>query len=168
MRQTIYQGSVVDLGLEDVALPGGETITLEIVRHGGGAAVLALDDQQRICLLRQYRHAAGGWLWEIPAGKIDPGEAPEITARRELEEEAGVSAAHWRSLGFVYSTPGFCTERIYLYAASGLCPVPPRHHCHEVIEVHWLPWPQVQAMCRQGEIQDAKTLCALFAAGEPE
>ncbi len=162
-RRSVYQGQVVDLGLETVELPNGHRAELEIVRHPGGAAVLAQDAQDRLCLIRQYRHAAGGWLWEIPAGKIDPGETPATTAHRELQEEAGVSAGHWRDLGFIFSTPGFCTERIYLYQATLLQPVATEHHHHEVIEVHWLSREQVLAMCRAGEIQDAKTLCAIYA-----
>jgi len=164
MRKPVYQGAIVDLGIESVSLPNGHTVALEIVRHPGGAGVLAMDGNDCICLIRQFRHAAGGWLWEIPAGKIDPGETPESTAQRELQEEAGVRAGQWQSLGFIFATPGFCTERIYLYFARDLQPVSTLHHDHEVIEIHWLPREQVLAMCRDGEIQDAKTLCAIYAA----
>ena len=86
----IYRGKIIQLNLETVALPNGKEIELEIVHHPGGVAVLALDNAGRLCLIRQYRHAAGGWLWEIPAGKLEAGEAPELTAQRELLEEAGV------------------------------------------------------------------------------
>ena len=91
--RTLYEGQVVRLGLESLELPNGQPLELEIVRHPGGAAVVALDEQERVCLLRQYRHAAGGWLWELPAGKLEPGEAAQLTAQRELEEEAGLQAA---------------------------------------------------------------------------
>ena len=91
-QKKLYQGKVIELYLEQVILPNGVPAELEIVRHPGGAAVVAIDIENRICLLRQYRYAAGGWIWELPAGKLDPGEAPLVTAQRELEEEAGLCA----------------------------------------------------------------------------
>ena len=91
-REPLFQGRVVDVAVETVELPNGRRVELEVIRHPGGAATVALDEQERVCLLRQFRHAGGGWLWELPAGKIDPGEEPLATARRELEEEAGVRA----------------------------------------------------------------------------
>ena len=103
-------------------LPNGMRVPLEIVRHPGGAAVVAIDAQDRVCLLRQYRHAAGGYIYELPAGKLEPDEPPEATARRELVEEASVSAAHWTSLGAYFSSPGVFTEVIHLYLATELAP----------------------------------------------
>ena len=99
----IHEGRAVHLDLERVLLPNGHEVELEIVRHPGGAAVVAVDGGDRVCLLRQYRHAAGGWLWELPAGKLDEGEPPLTTARRELAEEAGVGAAEWTPLGRMIS-----------------------------------------------------------------
>jgi ADP-ribose pyrophosphatase len=163
-RRPIYRGRVVDLVLETVELPNGETTELEIVRHPGGAAVVALDERDRVCLLRQYRHAAGGWLWELPAGKIDPGETPFSTARRELAEEAGVVSDDWADLGHMLSSPGVCTEVIYLYLARGLQAVAQNHETHEVIEIHWLPLRQVLDWCVDGTIEDSKTLIGLFRA----
>src|SRR5580700_4460862 len=93
---------------------------LEVVHHPGGAATVALDGEERICLLRQYRYVAGGWLWELPAGKLEPDEPPLATAQRELAEEAGVRARHWRSLGTVLSSPGVFTERLHLFLARGI------------------------------------------------
>jgi ADP-ribose pyrophosphatase len=163
-RTTLYRGEVVDLGLETVTLPNRQTLQLEVVRHPGGAAVVAIDDQERVCLLRQYRHAAGGWLWELPAGKIDHPESPQQTAQRELQEEAGLAARDWRSLGSFLSTPGFCDERIHLYLARTLTPVPAEQHAHEVIEVHWLDYRQALAKAQDGEIEDGKTLIGLLRA----
>jgi len=157
----------VDLGLETVQLPGRAPIELEVVRHPGGAAVVALDPEWRVCLLRQYRHAAGGWLWELPAGKLEPDEPAQVTARRELEEEAGLQAGHWHRLGSVFTTPGFCDEQISLYMATELTMVGARPQAHEAIEIHWLPFRSALQWCHEGEIRDAKTIVGLFlAAGQ--
>jgi len=163
-RRPIYRGKIVDLGVDAVVLPNGESVELEIVRHPGGAAAVALDEQGRICLLRQYRHATGGWLWELPAGKLDPGETPSGTARRELLEEAGVEAGKWTDLGSMHSSPGILTEVIHLYLASGLRCSAHDHETHEVIEIHWLPFGQALDWCIDGTITDAKTLIGLFRA----
>jgi ADP-ribose pyrophosphatase len=162
-RKPIYRGDVVNLGLETVTLPNQRTLELEVVRHPGGAAVVAVDDY-RVCLLRQYRHAAGGWLWELPAGKIDPQETPEQTARRELQEEAGLTASEWRHLGGFLSTPGFCDEKIDLYLAHNLDPTAADCHPHEVIEVHWIDFEQALEWAANGEIIDGKTIIGLLLA----
>ena len=161
-QRKIYTGKIIRLTLDTVQLPNGATAELEIVHHPGGAAVVALDAENRVCLLRQYRHAAGGWLWELPAGKLDNGEAPLLCAQRELEEEAGMQAADWQSLGKIVSSPGVFTEVIHLYHARALSAVPTRMEEHEVIEVHWLPWAEALRMAQAGEIEDAKTLIGLL------
>ncbi|HHH42693.1 MAG TPA: NUDIX hydrolase [Gammaproteobacteria bacterium] len=161
-RKSIYKGEVVDLGLESVTLPNRQTMQLEVVRHPGGSAVVALDPDQRVCLLRQYRHAAGGWLWELPAGKIDAPESPQHTAQRELQEEAGLIAADWRMLGSFLSTPGFCDERIYLYQARELTTTRTSRHPHEIIEVHWIEFQQALEWIQNGEIVDGKTMLGLL------
>jgi len=163
-RRTVFQGKVVDVGVERVRLPTGREVDLEVIRHPGGAAAVAVDDRQRVCLLRQYRHVTGGWLWELPAGKLDPGEGPAATAERELAEEAGVFAATWDSLGRMHSSPGVFTEIIYLYLARGLSEVDLGHEADEVIEVHWLPLVDALAWCADGTITDAKTLIGLYRA----
>jgi ADP-ribose pyrophosphatase len=160
----IYAGKIVRLTLDTVLLPNGNTAELEIVHHPGGAAVVALDAENRVCLLRQYRHAAGGWLWELPAGKLDNGEAPLLCAQRELEEEAGMQAQDWQSLGRIISSPGVFTEIVHLYLARALTVVPTRTEAHEVIEVHWLPWVEALRKTQAGEIEDAKTLAGLLRA----
>lgn len=164
-RESIYQGRVIDIAIETVELPNGRTADLEIVRHPGGAAVVALDEQERVCLLRQFRHAGGGWLWELPAGKIDAGEAPLVTARRELEEEAGLSAEDWTDLGILHSSPGIFTEIIALFLARGLESRERDHGHDEVIEVHWMPLSQALDWCNDGTITDAKSLIGLYRAG---
>lgn len=162
----IHTGEVVNLGIEQAELPNGERMELEIVRHPGGAAVAAVDTRDRVCLIRQYRHAAGGWLWELPAGKIDAGERPVQTAARELTEEAGVRAGRLESLGSFLSTPGFCDERIHLYLALDLAQAQRSPHPHEVIEIHWLRLDQALSLCHEGVIEDAKTLLGLQRAHE--
>ena len=160
----IYRGRVVRLTVEDVELPNGHRLPLEIVHHPGGAAVVALDAQQRVCLLRQFRHAAGGWVWELPAGKLEPGEPPARTARRELAEEGGVDARDWQDLGRHLSSPGVFTEWIYLYLATGLEPVDLSPEDGEVFEVHWIPLEEAVARVHSGEFTDAKTCIGLLKA----
>ncbi|NEX15707.1 MAG: NUDIX hydrolase [Halochromatium sp.] len=160
----MFQGKIIDVGVERVRLPNGRCIDLEVIRHPGGAAAVAIDDRRRVCLLRQYRHVAGGWLWELPAGKLDPGEGPAATAERELAEEAGLVAATWDSLGRLHSSPGVFAEVIHLYLARGLSEVDLGHGADEVIEVHWIALDQVLEWCLNGTITDAKTLVGLYRA----
>jgi 8-oxo-dGTP pyrophosphatase MutT (NUDIX family) len=164
-RQPVYQGRVIDVAVETVELPDGSRVDLEMVRHPGGAAAVALDDQDRVCLLRQYRHASAGWLWELPAGRIDPGEAPFATAKRELLEEAGLEAEDWTELGLMHSSPGIFTEIIHLWLARGLTQLPLDHEHGELIEVHWMPLVQALDWCNDGIISDSKTLVGLYRAG---
>lgn len=161
-RTPIYQGRVVDLGIETTVMPDGRPVSLEIVRHAGGAAVVAVDSQLRLCMLRQYRHAAGGWLWELPAGKRDRGEDPLHTAQRELEEEAGRRAASWQKLGSTITTPGFCDEIIHLYLAQHLTEVPQRTEAHELLEVHWISFTQAQEWIHDGTLADAKSIVGIY------
>jgi 8-oxo-dGTP pyrophosphatase MutT (NUDIX family) len=163
-QHTIFEGRIIRLTIDTVQLPNGVTAELEIVHHPGGAAVVALDAEGRVCLLRQYRHAAGGWMWELPAGKLDGGEAPLLCAQRELEEEAGMQAGDWQSLGRIVSSPGVFTEVVHLFLARTLTAVPTRAEEHEVIEVHWFSWAEALRMAQAGEIEDAKTLAGLVRA----
>lgn len=160
----IYQGRVITLNIEKVELPNKSVATLEIVHHPGGAAIVALDRDHRVCLLKQYRHAAGGWIWELPAGKIDHQEPPFDTAHRELAEEAGMRAAHWRYLGQYLSSPGVFTEVIHLYLATGLTAETSRPEEHEVFEVAWRPLTEVIAMIHSGELRDGKSIVGVLRA----
>jgi len=164
--KSIYAGRVIQVNIERVRLPNNEVADLEIMHHPGGAAVVAVDDDMRVCLLHQFRHAAGGWLWELPAGKIDNREPPAQTAHRELQEEAGMTAAAWRSLGEYVSSPGVFTEVIHLFLATQLTEVGKRPEAHEVFEVHWRPFKDVLAMAHHGELRDGKSLVGVFRAAE--
>jgi ADP-ribose pyrophosphatase len=134
MRREVYRGRVVDLGIERVTLPNGAEIELEVVRHAGAAAVAAVDDTLRVVLIHQYRHAGGGLLWEIPAGLVHEGEAPEACAQRELGEEVGLAAARLERLGTMLPTPGYSDERIHLFLGRGLTEAPLAHEGDEVIQ----------------------------------
>jgi ADP-ribose pyrophosphatase len=158
----IYHGQIIDLGIESVELPNGRQINLEIVRHPGGTVIAAVDNQNQICLLRQYRHAAGDFIWEVPAGKLEPREVPLATAQRELKEEAGLLASQWTELNTIYTTPGFCDERLHLYLAQDLTSTSRALQADEYIEVHWFPLSIALDWACTGQIQDAKTLVILF------
>ena len=164
-KQTLhYSGRVVRLTTDEVVLPNGHRALLEVVHHPGGAAVAALDTEGRVCLLRQYRYVADGWLWELPAGKLEPNEPPLATAQRELIEEAGVSARHWRELGVCLPSPGVFGERLHLYMASGLTAASKAHEHAEVIQVHWVPLEEACAWALDGTIADCKTALGLLRA----
>ena len=160
-RKPVFAGRLVNLAVESVTLPNGVVVELEIVRHPGGAAVVALDERDRVCLLWQYRYASGGWLWELPAGKLDPGESPETTAVRELEEEAGVRAGRLERLGSMIPTPGYCNEVVHLYLARDLVQVPAQPETEELFEVHWIPYEVALGQVHDGTIRDAKTMLGL-------
>jgi 8-oxo-dGTP pyrophosphatase MutT (NUDIX family) len=162
--QTRYRGRVVTVNIETVLLPTGERAEYEIIHHPGGAAIVAIDGEQRICLLRQFRPAAGGWIWELPAGRLEPNEAPDATARRELLEEAGAVAGQWQDLGTILSSPGVFAERIHLYLATDLRLEAAQHEKYEVIEVHWIPLKEAVERALGGDINDAKTIIGLLRA----
>ncbi len=163
-RRPIYHGVIVNLGLETTRLPNDEILAMEIVRHPGGAVIVAIDKKDRVCVIRQFRHAAGGWIWELPAGIIDPNEEIEITAARELKEETGCEAKNWHSLGSILTTPGFCDERLHLFLVTDLTIGDTAHEQHEFIELHWLPISEVEKMIMSGEMDDAKSIVAIYRA----
>jgi len=161
-----FAGRVVQVTTDEVVLPNGHRALLEVVHHPGGAAAVAIDAAGQVCLLRQYRYVVDGWLWELPAGKLEPGEPPLMTAQRELIEEAGVSARDWQSLGTCVSSPGVFTERLHLYLASGITPARAAQESAEVIEVHWVPFTEACGWAIDGTIADCKTALGLLRARE--
>lgn len=161
---TVFTGRVITVNVEHVRLPNGDVARYEIVHHPGGAAVVAVDAAAQICLLRQFRPAARGWVWELPAGRLEPAEEPEHTARRELAEEAGREARRWESLGSILSSPGVFAETIHLFLARELSTVPLKHERHEVIEIHWIGLAEAVRMALNAELRDAKTVVALLRA----
>jgi len=164
--RNVFKGRVLTLNLEQIRLPNGRVTELEIAHHPGGAAVVALDASGCTCLLRQFRHAAGGWIDELPAGKLDGGEPPLECAQRELAEEAGVTARRWDKLGEYFSSPGVFTEIIHLYLARDLVATTAQPEEHEVFEARWIPLDEAVERAASGGIRDAKTLIGLFWARE--
>ncbi len=163
--RNVFKGRVLTLNLETVTLPNGRVTELEIAHHPGGAAVVAVNRAGQVCLLNQFRHAAGGWIREIPAGKLDGGEPPLACARRELAEEAGVTARRWDKLGEYLSSPGVLTEVIHVYLARELEAAEAAPEEHEVLEVEWVPLEKAVQMAAGGGLRDGKSLVGLLWAG---
>ncbi|HEX6573019.1 MAG TPA: NUDIX hydrolase [Steroidobacteraceae bacterium] len=159
--RNVHTGKVLTLNLERVTLPNGRVAELEIAHHPGGATIVALDAQNRVCLLRQFRHAAGGWITELPAGKLDNREPPLQCAQRELAEEVGMSARRWDHLGQFFSSPGVLTEVIHVFLARELeaCAATPEEH--EVFEASWVPIEEAFRLASDGTLRDAKTVIGL-------
>jgi len=160
----IYKGRVVHLTSERIVLPNGHEMELEIVRHPGAAATVPLTSAGEVMLIRQYRYAAGGFIYEVPAGKLMEGEPPEVCAARELTEEAGVVARCLTRLASVLTTPGFSDEVIHLFLAEDLVDGRSSHEPDEVITISRHPLAECLEMVAKGKIVDAKSICALFLA----
>jgi len=158
------RGFRVRVSSERVALPNGQTILLDVVRHPGAAAVVPFLSDEEVLLIRQYRHAADGMILEVPAGKLDDGEPPDVCARRELREEAGQRAGRLEALGWIWTTPGFTDEKIYLFAAFDLVPTPQLLDDDEIIELVPTPLSTALELVWRGEINDAKSAIALIQA----
>lgn len=169
-RRVVHDGRVVHLGIDRVRFPDGSTGELELVEHSGAAAVLPVvgdpgADDPEILLIRQYRYAAGGYLYEVPAGTLDPGDPSwEACARRELAEETGYEAGSLRRLTWIFTTPGFTDEVIHLFLAENLVAGEASRDADEFMEVVQLPFSRALAMVRDSEIVDAKSIVTLLHA----
>lgn len=164
-RRAAYEGRMLHVYSDRVEIGGRET-TREVVLHPGACAILPVTEKKEILFVRQYRYAAEETLLEIPAGKIDPGEAPDVCAARELTEETGFRAERLRKLGAVFTTPGFCNEKIHLYLADRLVTAYQHLDTDEFLDLVKIPLGEALEMIRNGEISDAKTLAAFaIAAG---
>ncbi len=161
----VYRGPVFQVTTDQVREPGGIQVRRDVVRHSGSIVIMAVDDaraEPRILLARQYRHAAGDYLWELPAGRIDPGESELAGAKRELIEETGYSAAHWRRVLFYYASPGFLDETMAVYLATGLRRGKAQPEDDEVIRIRMFPLSQLVRMLVKGAIRDGKTIAGVL------
>jgi ADP-ribose pyrophosphatase len=161
MSKRIFAGKVLTLDIDTVTLPNGVTIDLEIIRHPGAAAVVPLKENGTVVLIKQFRHAAGGFIYEIPAGKLHPGEDPMQCAARELEEEIGYVAGRLERLTSIFTAPGFTDEVIHIYKATGMTAGRQQLDRDEVLEVLELPLEEAIRMIEAGTIRDAKTIVGL-------
>lgn len=159
-----FTGRVIRVRVAEVELPGGRRSTMDFVEHPDAAAIVPLTDDGEVILLRQYRHATGEWLREIPAGKLDPGESPEDGARRECAEESGWRPRRLEALGYIWTTPGFTNERIWLFLGRDLEPVGQGLDPDEVLAVERLPLREALGLAVGGGVSDGKSLAALFRA----
>ncbi|HTV97109.1 MAG TPA: NUDIX hydrolase [Steroidobacteraceae bacterium] len=159
-----HHGRVIEVSTETLRYANGREYQIDFVRHPGAAAVVAVDDAGRVCVVRQYRHGIADFTWEIPAGKLDPGEAPDVCAVRELAEETGVAARRWTALGRYVPAPSIFTEVIHLYLARELDVGAPMPDADEELEVDWVPFGEALGRVLRGEWNDGKTALALLRA----
>jgi ADP-ribose pyrophosphatase len=163
--RAVFRGPVFYVTSDRVQEPGGIVARRDMVCHAGSVVILAADDSRRplrVLLARQYRYAAGQRLWELPAGRIDPGEDPLAAAQRELLEETGYRARHWKRALFFYSSPGFLDETMAIYLAFGLVPGQAQPEEDEFIRKRLFPLPAAVRMVMNGRIQDGKTIAGVL------
>ncbi len=160
--KTAFRGPVFSVMTDEVEEPGNIRVRRDVIRHSGSIVVLPLDDSGRVLLERQYRYAAGMRMWELPAGRVDPGENPLAAAKRELIEETGYRASRWQKALFFYVSPGFLDESMTVYLASGLKQGIAQPEEDERIAVRFFPLQQAVRMATSGKIVDAKTIASLL------
>jgi ADP-ribose pyrophosphatase len=163
--RVVYRGPVFHVSTDHVQEPGGIVARRDIVRHTGSIVIMAVDDSRsepRVLLARQYRHPVGDYLWELPAGRIDPGESELAGAKRELLEETGYTAAHWRRALFFYSSPGFLDETMAIYLATGLKRGKAQPEEDEFIQKRMFPLSQLVRQVMSGRMRDGKTISGVL------
>ncbi len=161
MKQSIYKGKILELSVETVRLPNGAMADVELIAHPGAAAVVPFKDDRTVIMIRQYRHAVGGVIYEIPAGTLQPGEAPRDCARREVEEEIGYKVGTLEPLVSLLTTPGFTNEIIHIFCGKELTPGTQNLGADEVLEIIELPLARTMTLIKDGTINDAKTIIGL-------
>jgi ADP-ribose pyrophosphatase len=163
-RREIYRGDTFDVDVDRVRLPNGREAEMEMVRHRGATAIVPVLADGTVLLIRQYRYATGGWLLEVPAGKLDGGESPEAGAARETQEEIGYRPGHLEPLGWIWTTPGFTDEKIWLFLATGLEETEQGLEADEILSIERLPLAEAAEKALSGEIHDSKSVTALLRA----
>lgn len=161
MKQPIYKGKILELSVETVRLPNGAMADVELIAHPGAAAVVPFKDDRTVIMIRQYRHAVGGVIYEIPAGTLRPGEDPRDCARREVEEEIGYKVGTLEPLVSLLTTPGFTNEIIHIFCGKELTPGTQNLGADEVLEIIELPLARTMDLIKDGTINDAKTIIGL-------
>jgi ADP-ribose pyrophosphatase len=157
-----YRGKAFDVRQDQVRLPDGQTVSLDIIDHVGAVTLIPVDKNGMIWFVRQYRHATGKLLLELPAGTLESGEQPEACALRELREEIGMACKHLQKVGEFYLAPGYSTEYMHIFKATGLYPDPLPGDPDEFLSIEKIPLEQAFQMAVKGEIQDSKSLVGLF------
>lgn len=163
-RTVLKQGRVFRFVEQEIVRPDGRIITIDKVEHPGAVVILPVDHDGRIIILKQFRAALNHTIYELPAGTLEPGEEPELCARRELAEEIGQAAARWVSLGRLYPAPGFCDEVQHLFLASGLSDARAERDEDEEIEPERMTLAEIEAAVSSGELMDAKSIALLYRA----
>ena len=164
-RNNVYRGRVFNIIVDEVEYPSGNRAVREVAEHGGGAVVLAVLPDHRIILVHQHRYPLNEFILELPAGKLEKAEDPLHCAQRELEEETGYHASTWKKLTSIYTTPGFCSEILHIYLATGLTPAPGGRKLEEgelTMSLRFVSLEESIAMIDKGEIRDGKSICGIM------
>lgn len=163
-QKTVYEGIIVNVRQDKARLTDGRVTGREVIEHPGGVAIFAIDEEDRVIMVRQFRYPVGEVVLELPAGKLEKGEDPRDSGLRELEEETGLRPGTFQSMGCSFSSPGILEERIHLFFAKDLVQGPSHPDDGEFLEIVRVPYPELMDMVRRGEIHDSKTLAGILKA----